>query len=93
MTAGTVTLGAKRYLVAVMEETVRRTIYRVTMEGPRSKAWRPAEVRVGEESVFVCLVCRQHPDRPCLHIVVVRLFVAGQSPVALSPVPSLEAIP
>jgi hypothetical protein len=79
-----VTLGARAYTVTVIEETVRRTIYRVTCDGQRPRGWRPAEVRVGAECVFACLVCRTPPDRPCLHVEIVRQFVASQP---------LEAIP
>lgn len=76
--AGDVTIGQRTYRVTTIGESVKRTTYFVQLPGIRPKAWRASEVYVGAESVFVCVRCKRHSGKPCIHITIVQKHVAAQ---------------
>ncbi len=74
LASGPVAMGSLTVTVDTIRETATRSLYRVT--GPRRGGQPfPGEVRVGVESVFLCLTCRRVD---CIHADAVRRFVAAQ---------------
>jgi hypothetical protein len=79
-----VTLGGRTYYVRIVDESVRRTLYYVSCPSGAARSWKPAEVRVGAESRFVCLGCKGHPGVECIHVAIVK------KAAALEPMPAIE---